>query len=186
MRSCCEDTTGPSLGDARCLLAAPCRPGQAEDPPRLPVQFQLSSVKFNLFPLIKFIVVLPSPLRTPKCYYSKHNGKGYFSVANFLAEESRKRNPWQDPSHYNPGKLIANQHAGDCRAKSGGQKGTAHAHRALNTQHPPATRVCAIQGIAHADTRAHRTHACQGVCTVTPCHTYAPQPDRCMAIHIHL
>lgn len=56
--------------------------------PYLLKHFQLNPVEFNLFLLINFPVSLPTPLRTPRHYYSKHNRKGLFFSANFLTEEA--------------------------------------------------------------------------------------------------
>ena len=56
--------------------------------PCLLKHFQLNPVEFNLLLLINFSVSLPTPLRTPRRYYSKHNRKGLFFSANFLTEEA--------------------------------------------------------------------------------------------------
>lgn len=55
--------------------------------------FQLNPVEFNLFLLINFPVSLPTPLRTPRHYYSKHNRKGLFFSTNFLTEETARFPP---------------------------------------------------------------------------------------------
>lgn len=60
---------------------------------RLLKHFQLNPVEFNLFLLINFPVFLPTPLRTPRHYYSKHNRKGLFFSANFLTEETARFPP---------------------------------------------------------------------------------------------
>lgn len=68
---CCFQGAGPDCS-LPCLLK----------------HFQLNPVEFNLLLLINFPVSLPTPLRTPRRYYSKHNRKGLFFSANFLTEEA--------------------------------------------------------------------------------------------------
>lgn len=68
---CCFQGTGLD-GSLPCLLK----------------HFQLNPVELNLLLLINFPVSLPTRLRTPRRYYSKHNRKGLFFSANFLTEEA--------------------------------------------------------------------------------------------------
>lgn len=74
----------PAPPGERCFFGA----GPAGCLPCLLKHFQLNPVEFNLLLLINFPVSLPTPLRTPRRYYSEHNRKGLFFSANFLTEEA--------------------------------------------------------------------------------------------------
>lgn len=69
----------PAPPGERCFWV----PGPAGSLPCLLKHFQLNPVEFNLLLLINFPVSLPTPLRTPRRYYSKHNRKGLFFLQTF-------------------------------------------------------------------------------------------------------